>query len=291
MIPTLLVINAKRPLHTVLKNTYSNKIKCVRSSEDEGSYNITDYYILCTRVSDYKLYNSLPNNIFNNTLENISILNNKSLFYNYMIQHFPSNIPTVYYYNHNDVTYMNPPPLNEKMIFKPNTGYYGSGIKIIYDFDTIRNEMKNASVSKYIDHTTHYLGHFLVIKGQVLGRTYFQATNPLNYIKQSTMTNYKIHETIQYDDTIYDKIFKSLNYSGFVHTDFVVDNDKLIIFEINPFPSTTFIKEKYYFNKFIDKLLEYVGKPSMYTKDIPFRVDEMGRSFKMCANCNKKHYL
>lgn len=305
MIPKLLVINATKSLQTVLKKTYCDKIKCVKSNQVEESYNIRDYYILCTRMSDYKLYNFLPNNIFNNNLENITLLNNKSLFYKYMMEHFPDSIPPIYYYNHDDITYMKEPPQNEKMIFKPNTGYYGGGIKIIFDFNPNSGEVKNATVSKYIDHTTHYLGHFLVINGKILGKTYFKATNPLNYIKQSKMTNYTIHETIQHDDNIYDNIFKSLNFSGFVHTDFVINNNKLIIFEINPFPSTTFIKEKYYFNMFLDKILEFVGETNIPTKDTGTTLisshkkplpntnmfDQKERPFTICANCNKKHYL
>ena len=299
----LLVINANYNLENAL-NKYNNKVKCV-NAKDYENYNTNDYHILCMKTSDYKLYNHLPNNIFNNNLDTIDMLENKSLFYKYMMRKFIDHIPEIYYYNHDSIIYIKDSVPNEKMIFKPNTGYYGNGIKIIHDFDPNSDEMKNVSVSKYIDHTSHYLGHFVVKNGKILAKSYFKASNPLNYIKKSTMSNYTIHDFIICDDSIYDKIFKDLNYSGFVHTDFIIHNNRVIIFEINPFPSTTLVKEQYYFNIFLDKILESIDvTPSPVSKRVQLnysnnqstsydkiRIDQNGHRYKICANCSKKHYL
>ena len=57
---------------------------------------------------------------------------------------------------------------------------------------------------------------------------------------------------------IVDQIFKDLNYSGFAVCDFIIVNDRIVIFEINPRPGGSLIHNEKYLNIFLDKLLEII---------------------------------
>ena len=152
------------------------------------------------------------------------------------------------------------------MIYKPNTSFGGHGIKIINKLNKL-NKYKNASITKYIEHTKHYVGHFLVIKGIIINRIYFNSINKIHEIKYGRIKNYQIEEKITCannnidstnnycDDSIFDKIFYNLNYSGFADSDFIQVNNKIIIFEINPRPGGSLIFNNEYFNKFLDSII------------------------------------
>ena len=77
-------------------------------------------YILPLTVDNYIRFNEHPKCIFKNNIDNILILHNKSKFAEYMMRMFIENIPPVYYYNYDDITYMSPlvDSLKEKMIQK-----------------------------------------------------------------------------------------------------------------------------------------------------------------------------
>jgi predicted ATP-grasp superfamily ATP-dependent carboligase len=214
---------------------------------------ISNYKIIAISIENYKLYNNLENNIFNNDLNNIEILNNKSLFGNYMKEKFIEYIPTIYYYNYNDITYINKPLENILLIIKPNIGYGSCGIKIGYNiFDKFT---KNCIISKYIPHTIYYSGHFLVLNGIIIKKVYFYANKSnKQLVIKGRIANYKIIDKLNIDDTIFDKIFIDLKYSGFACVDFIISNNNIIIFEINPRPGGSLIHNNEFFNIFIDKL-------------------------------------
>jgi hypothetical protein len=219
---------------------------------------ISDYKMIVISIEDYKLYNNLENNIFNNDIHNIEILNNKSLFGNYMKEKFPEFIPTIYYYNYNDITYINKPLENILLICKPNIGCASYGIKIGYNiFD---NLYKNCIISKYIPHTIYYSGHFLVLNGIIIKKVYFYANKPnKKLIIRGRITNYEVTDKLNIDDTIFDKIFLDLKYSGFACADFTILNNNIIVFEINPRPGGSLIYNNKYFNFFIDILIEIIN--------------------------------
>jgi predicted ATP-grasp superfamily ATP-dependent carboligase len=189
------------------------------------------------------------NSIFKNTKETIEVLDNKSKFGKYMLQNFPEYIPTIYYYQFLDETYVRLPE-NEKLIQKPNTGCGGQDIKIVY---SIEPSLKNHIISKYIEHKTYYAGHFLVKKGIICEKVFFCSSySYINGIKMGRIINYTILPELLVDDSIFNKIFSNLSYSGFADCDFTIVNDKIIIFEINPRPGGSLIQNKVYFDKFID---------------------------------------
>ena len=57
------------------------------------------------------------------------------------------------------------------------------------------------------------------------------------------------------DVEIFKDIFKMLNYSGFACVDFTIVNEIPYIFEINPRPGGSLIRNETYFNRFITKLM------------------------------------
>ena len=221
---------------------------------------ISNYKIIAIAIEDYKLYYNLENNIFNNDLHNIEILNNKSLFGNYMKEKFIEYIPIIYYYNYNDNTYINKPFENILLIIKPNIGCASYGIELGYNiFDKFT---QNCIISKYIPHTIYYSGHFLVLNGIIIKKVYFYANKPnKQLIIKGMITNYEItdnlNDKLNIDDTIFDKIFIDLKYSGFACVDFIISNNNIIIFEINPRPGGSLIHNNEYFNIFIDTLIKF----------------------------------
>jgi hypothetical protein len=188
-------------------------------------------------------------------MHNIEILNNKSLFGNYMKEKFSEFIPIIYYYNYNDITFINKPSENILLISKPNIGCASSGIKIGYNiFDNLN---KNCIISKYIIHTINYSGHFLVLNGFIIKKVYFYKNKSnKKLIIRGRITNYEVTDKLNIDDTIFNKIFIDLKYSGFACADFTILNNNIIVFEINPRSGGSLIYNSKYFNIFIDTLME-----------------------------------
>ena len=104
-------------------------------------------------------------------------------------------------------------------------------IYILYEKENLPNRV----ISKYIDHTVYYVGHFIVKNGQIIKKIYFRTHNndPL-LIKCGAITDFDILNNLGlYNDDIYSNIFTKLNYSGFACADFTIIDNNIIIFEIN----------------------------------------------------------
>jgi predicted ATP-grasp superfamily ATP-dependent carboligase len=190
-----------------------------------------DYKIISTSMIDSVKYCNHPKSIFKGNLNSIDTMTNKSKFAEFMINNFNDNHPLCYYYNYDDITY-NYNVITDKMISKPNIGYAGSDIYILYE----KQNLPNRVISKYIEHTTYYSGHFLVKNGHIIKKIYFRTYNndPL-FIKCGSITDFDIlHNLDSYNDNIYSNIFTKLNYSGFACADFTIIDNNIIIFEINP---------------------------------------------------------
>jgi len=219
---------------------------------------VCKYKIISISVDNYKMFNNFKNNIFINNLDNIDLLDNKSKFSEYMLINYKNNYAETYYYNYNDIVFINKPTENENnFIVKPNIGCGGNDIKIINKID-YNNLPKNSIINKYIEHDTYYAGHFLALNGKIINKVYFYNTNNAkNFIKKGKIINYKVTEKLLdiVDDLIFDSIFDNLKYSGFACIDFIINNKNIIIFEINPRPGGSLIYNKKYFDKFIDTII------------------------------------
>ncbi len=262
----------------VINAPFTNWIPLIKQNKNIRYFNNNDiikypkikletykYKIISISVSNYMSFNNLKNNLFNNDLDNIDLLDNKSKFGEYMINNFKDNFAETYYYNYNDKIYINKPNENEnKFIIKPNKGSGGNNIKIINNID-YNNLPKNSIITKYIEHDKYYVGHFLILNGKIIDKIYFYNTNnDKNLIKKGKIINYQITEkildavddAIDAIDAIFNKIFDNLKYNGFACIDFIINNKKIIIFEINPRPGGSLINNKKYFDKFIGSVVE-----------------------------------
>ena len=54
---------------------------------------LNKYKIISISMNNYNSFNNLKNNIFNNNLNNIDLLDNKSKFSEYMISNYKNNYP------------------------------------------------------------------------------------------------------------------------------------------------------------------------------------------------------
>jgi predicted ATP-grasp superfamily ATP-dependent carboligase len=268
------IINAPFPDWKVnFQNKYSG-YKNFKYIENIHSINIDhkniDYFILPVSYEQYVFYQNNEHCLFKNDLKNIMILHNKAMFAQFMMEHFMDNIPKTYYYNFDDITYiytLNNDELLEqnksiKLIQKPIIGCGGFYNKILNKFE----KEKNIIVSEYIEHKQYFMGHFIVYKGKILNKVFFFTSNDNNnFIKRGPITNYKITKELDInidididnaiDDKIFENIFLKLNYSGYAASDFIISNNKIIIFEINPRPGGSLIECPEYFFAFMDSVL------------------------------------
>jgi hypothetical protein len=252
IIPKVSIIDWRKTLFTLKHIGY---VRYIDNDTYISKYIKNHIKLLPLDVNSYTKYNRYKNNIFKNNLDNIDILENKSKFCKYMIKYFYKYIPKTYYYNFDNETYINNSFINnktEKLIQKDNYGFSSHNIKIVYNIEL---NLKNHIIQKYIEHKDYYVGHFLVLNGIILDKIYFYSNNNKNKngILKGAIQNYQIKNNIK-GDTIFNKILKKLDYSGFACADFIINNNKILIFEINPRIGGSLIHNKEYFIKFLNKL-------------------------------------
>ena len=254
----LLILNPKNSKWKQVMRTCKNCI-CI----DENSlhnYNKQYYKLLPIYIHEYVKYNNLENNVFKNGIDNIHLCNNKSKFTKYMLQKFPIHIPKTYYYHFDNETFLNMDPIlseRNKLILKPNEDMGGNGIRVIYTFE--RNVKPNSIIQEYIDHDEYFVGHFLVFHGKIHTRVYFKSSEiNKNGIKCGAIQNYIDLRILPIDDSIFSAIFSDLSYSGIADIDFIIYDNKIIIFEINPRPGGSLLTDDKYFNLFTEELLKYI---------------------------------
>lgn len=211
------------------------------------------YKILPLHIEDYKKYNDDPNCIFKNNIKNIEILDNKSKFGKYMLTNFYNNTPPTIFYNFDDETYYNEQLISNDMIIKPNNGYASIGVERLTSFN--KDDLKNHIVQRFINNEIYYSGHFLIQNGVIIKKIYFYSDYKYpNGIKIGKIKNYKIKETLDIDDSIFEKIFSNLNYSGFACPEFIIHENNIIIFEINPRLGGSLVFNSTYLNLFLDSI-------------------------------------
>jgi predicted ATP-grasp superfamily ATP-dependent carboligase len=83
-----------------------------------------------------------------------------------------------------------------------------------------------------------------------------QNNNDPNYIHKGAVKKYTILDNDNYEPfKIFEKIFKKINYTGFACSDFIVEDNNLLIFEINPRMGGSMRKNKFILNSFFDVLV------------------------------------
>jgi hypothetical protein len=143
--------------------------------------------------------------------------------------------------------------IEEKKIQKANNSVSGKNIKIIYNIDL---NIKNIIVSKYHQHSIFYVGHYLVKNGNIIEYIYLSQENKdPNYIHKGAVKRYKILDEYFPELNIFSKIFKKINYTGFACSDFIIENNNVLIFEINPRMGGSMRKDKNILNIFWNSLV------------------------------------
>lgn len=196
--------------------------------------------------------------IFKTEPESIDILDNKCSFALFMMQHFPGYIPLTIYLSKvtKDIKVeheaMHDPSI--KLIEKPAIGYSSNHIFIV---DRL-HKRPNTIVSQYIDHEEFYTGHMLVRNGIIIKQIYFKGStrNIPNYIQRGMIRDYTVLEVLDVSTDIFEKIFIKLNYTGFATPNFIIKDNRIVIFEINPRPGGSLIHNKKYCTKFFEKIIE-----------------------------------
>lgn len=231
-----------------------------------------NHYIIPLDLRDRQLFQADKRLIFKMDINNVILLNNKCLFAKYMMENYPINIPRtisiltdqIDYYEtieHSiDKNVINKDP---KMIKKGAIGCAGNCVTIIRELDKNTRE-KDFVISEYIDHTESYSGHFLVHKGIILKHIIFLGMNPQinGYIKRGPVKKYttinmdQLNKTTGADVSIFANIFKQLNYSGFACPEFIVRDQIIKIFEINPRPGGSLIADKHYCAEFFNVIIK-----------------------------------
>jgi predicted ATP-grasp superfamily ATP-dependent carboligase len=223
-----------------------------------------NYKIIPICANDYIRY-SKNDLIFNSSSDAINKLNNKSLFAIFMMENFSKYIPKVIYCNINNKTKYISNLVSDIMIQKENIGCAGKNIKIITKkiFLNIKDailEQKNIIISEYITHNILYTCHLLIINKKIIDKIYFYKNIQENTIYLGQLKNYKTCDTIKCDDTIFETILNKINYSGFVCIDFIINNNKICIFEINPRFGGSLVFNIKYFTSFISKMIKYYNE-------------------------------
>ena len=84
----------------------------------------------------------------------------------------------------------------------------------------------------------------------------YSCINTIYIIIIYSIRNYNILNNIERNDIIFEKIFKKLNYCGFSHSDFIIENNKIIIFEINSRIGGSLSKDVPILNDFLNSLVQ-----------------------------------
>ena len=231
-----------------------NNDENIDDNNDTNVHKKNNYKLIPLSVPHCEM-NYDPNNLFTCDLEGVDILNNKVLFAKFMMKFYPDFIPETFYYSWGGIWY-NSGRNHMKMIKKPAFGSSGKDILIVGEID---EDEEGVVVSKYIQHTRYYAGHFIVKKGVILNRVYFYTdNNDANFIKRGAIQDYSVMRDLGSDgeDRIFENIFMDLGYSGFAHSDFVIVDGRVVIFEIGPRAGGSLISAFVYFGEFLDSIFE-----------------------------------
>jgi len=217
-----------------------------------------DFKIIPISEKQYELYKDHPGSVFKNSKEQVDTFENKAKFAKYMMGHHPKYHAKTYFYNFSDETYISPDlttakSLKKKFISKKVISAASFGIILTNDPDL---HSKGVVITEYLEHTSYCVGHFLVYNGKIIERIYFWVDKaPEGGIKRGNIKDYRVEDTARADDAVFDSLFKEMNYSGFACADFIVKENRVILFEINARPGGSLVHHQYYFNKFINSLI------------------------------------
>lgn len=157
-------------------------------------------------------------------------------------------------------------PIVYPCIFKLAKTYSGMGSHICKNKAELLEcqenyKAKQSFVQEYIydDNQYEYAAHMFIVKGNIKWAVCYKLIHPSKlFIQRGKMDEYdKINN---FDFNIFEKIFKVVNYTGFVCIDFKMINNNIKIFEINPRLGGTLVNNINDFSLMIKYVSEYYSQ-------------------------------
>lgn len=187
-------------------------------------------YILPLSDRDYGAITkySYPIKILYPDPDTYTLLDNKALFTQFMIDNFGEFIPKVFYLDQIQLEELEFP-----VISKPIYSTGGQNMIIYYNDIDFQTCISKHIVQKYIKDLYEYAAYFLCIDGDIITHKVIRYKYPQYTIKNENFP--ADFETIHnFDLDVFNKIMNKLNYSEGACINFKIDNDEIKIFEINP---------------------------------------------------------
>lgn len=246
--------NKNRTYHFIYLNNLNH---ILRYSKTENAYIIFPLSIEdVLYLSDHKNRQILYQNQIRFLLSDhdiISILNNKSNFVDYMINHgYIDYIPKKY------------DCIQFPCILKRNISFYGVDSMIVKKQSDLKKYMTpqyikdNYLIQEPIYGIYEYATHILAKDGIIILHCTYRFTQNNNLYIRGTAHKDHQKEKIDHDQNIYNvfsNIIYTLNYTGICCIDYKIENNSVRIFEINPRIGMSLIKGNH-LGEFIDKYIE-----------------------------------
>lgn len=227
------------------------------------------HYILPMSDTDFDFITSLTKNkpitipILYPTKDTQRLLHDKVHFTNFMMEHFSTYIPKVYYleniYKGKKEKERNKEEeiINFPVIYKPRFSTNGKGMKIFMNDKEFHkyfkeNKKEKTIIQQFIDDPYEYSVYMLCIQGSIMTWKVIRCEFKKYFIKKTNFPPNYENVTEHFPIQLFAPIFQQLNYSGGACIDFKFNpiTQHLSIFEINPrFGGSAFS------HKFIGELL------------------------------------
>lgn len=165
------------------------------------------------------------------------LLDNKNIFTNFMLEHYPEFQPDVYYLNNKKLKEIEYPA-----IYKPIFSTNASQMIFLQNNEDLSKLKNYNNIQKFIEDEYEYAAFLLIIDGNVINYKIIRNKYPKHNIKKFNFPN-NSEVVNNFDISLFQNIFKKLNYSGGACINFKFDpnTNQLYIFEINPrFGGTAF---------------------------------------------------
>lgn len=191
-----------------------------------------DNWYACKCLTD----NKLMCKILYPTDQNVELLDNKISFTKFMLEHYPENIPDVYYLKNVELK-----PICYPAIYKPERSVSATGIVLVHNINDLDSLENRCIIQKFINDRYEYGAYALCVDGKALRWKIIRyAFEEFNIKKTVFPTNYENVEN--FDVGLFDSIVSKINYTGGICINFKYvqvlepspDENKIYVFEINP---------------------------------------------------------
>lgn len=126
---------------------------------------------------------------------------------------------------------------NTPCFVKKDISIGGIDVTFVNNIQKNTIDRKKYAVQECINYNVNWVGHFSIVKGVIQYSIYYKNDKkiPIGYVKRGNIVDYVIENDNIYE-SVFQTIFKKLNYTGFASFDFCTDlkTNDLKIFEINP---------------------------------------------------------